>query len=49
MKIPLQVFYVGASQKLITAINLTFGVCVVLFDKDSPFSVNQIKYFIQHN
>ena len=27
LKIPLQLLYVGASHKLITAINVTFGVC----------------------
>ena len=49
LKIPLQLLYAGTSQKPIMAINVTFGVCATQFDEDSPLSVKQIKYFIQHS
>ena len=39
----------GASQKPITIINVTFGLCAAQFDEESPLSAKQIKYFIKHS
>ena len=49
LKIPLQLLCVDASQKSITAINVTFGVCTAQLDEDGALSIKQIKYFIKHS